>query len=60
MKTGENFLRGKKSTSPVRKKTRFVTSKGIREAGRESLGNELSQRQVALDDEDDDDLVILR
>jgi minichromosome maintenance protein 10 len=60
MKSGENFLRGKKSTSPVRKKTRFVTSKGIREAGRESLGNELSQRQITLEDDDDDDLVILR
>ncbi|OTB03633.1 hypothetical protein M426DRAFT_321559 [Hypoxylon sp. CI-4A] len=31
--------------SPARKKTRFVTEKGIREAGRESLGNEL---QLAL------------
>ncbi|KAI1411131.1 hypothetical protein F5Y13DRAFT_191718 [Hypoxylon sp. FL1857] len=29
------------SRSPARKKTRFVTPKGIREAGRESLGNEL-------------------
>ncbi|KAK7752209.1 hypothetical protein SLS62_005743 [Diatrype stigma] len=28
--------------SPVRKKTRFVTEKGIREAGRESLGGELT------------------
>ena len=28
--------------SPVRKKTRFVTDKGIREAGRESLGAELA------------------
>lgn len=61
MKSGESFLNRKKSTSPVRKKTRFVTSKGIREAGRESLGNELSQRQVSLDDDDDDEeLVILQ
>lgn len=30
------------SRSPVRKKTRFVTDKGIREAGRESLGEGLS------------------
>lgn len=29
--------------SPVRKKTRFVTEKGIREAGRESLGGELTK-----------------
>ncbi|KAI2628235.1 hypothetical protein GGS21DRAFT_248575 [Xylaria nigripes] len=28
--------------APARKKTRFVTEKGIREAGRESLGDELS------------------
>ncbi len=50
--------------SPVRKKTRFVTEKGIREAGRESLGEPLSaaakiRRQVLLDDDDDDDLVIV-
>ncbi|KAH6690687.1 DNA replication licensing factor mcm10 [Plectosphaerella plurivora] len=53
---------------PVRKKTRFVTEKGIREAGRESLGDALPEvptstrrRMVVLDDDDDDDeLVILR
>lgn len=54
----------KRETSPVRKKTRFVTEKGIREAGRESLGEPLSaaakiRRQVVLDD-DDDDLVIVK
>ncbi|KAK3316354.1 hypothetical protein B0H66DRAFT_561104 [Apodospora peruviana] len=57
--------------SPVRKKTRFVTEKGIRIAGRESLGEPLSHaaaavaaataaakrggRQVVLLDDDDDD-----
>ncbi|KAK4103335.1 hypothetical protein N658DRAFT_565709 [Parathielavia hyrcaniae] len=51
--------------SPVRKKTRFVTDKGIREAGRESLGEPLSaalktRRQVVFDDDDDDDLIIVR
>lgn len=50
--------------SPVRKKTRFVTEKGIREAGRESLGEPLSLatrgRQVVLDDDDDDDLIIVK
>ena len=53
--------------SPVRKKTRFVTEKGIREAGRESLGETLSaavlgraRRQVVLDDDEDDDLIIVR
>jgi minichromosome maintenance protein 10 len=51
--------------SPVRKKTRFVTEKGIREAGRESLGEPLSaavktRRQVVLDDDDDDDLIIVK
>ncbi|CAJ2505041.1 Uu.00g124350.m01.CDS01 [Anthostomella pinea] len=30
-----------RARSPARKKTRFVTEKGIREAGRESLGDEL-------------------
>lgn len=59
MKDGEKLHKGAKSKSPVRKKTRFVTEKGIREAGRESLGMDMSQRQVSLDD-DDDELVIVR
>jgi minichromosome maintenance protein 10 len=59
--------------SPVRKKTRFITEKGIREAGRESLGEPLNtaaaaataakirgRQQVVLDDDDDDDLVIVK
>ncbi|GAP91247.1 putative minichromosome maintenance protein 10 [Rosellinia necatrix] len=55
--------------SPARKKTRFITEKGIREAGRDSLGGELMSgsgrvgerpRMVLLDDDDDDDLVILK
>ncbi|KAI1078891.1 hypothetical protein F5B20DRAFT_546570 [Whalleya microplaca] len=33
---------GSSSKPPARKKTRFVTEKGIREAGRESLGTELT------------------
>lgn len=45
--------------SPVRKKTRFVTEKGIREAGRESLGTELAGRQLAFDDDDDDDELVI-
>lgn len=53
---------------PVRKKTRFITEKGIREAGRESLGDALPEppasvgrrRVVVLDDDDDDDLIIVR
>lgn len=56
-----------KDRSPVRKKTRFVTDKGIREAGRESLPpqNDRSSRQrreVVLDDEDEDmdELVVVR
>ena len=40
------------------KKTRFITSKGIREAGRESLGGPAEstngKRQVIMDDDDDD------
>ncbi|KAI1429891.1 hypothetical protein F5Y12DRAFT_343183 [Xylaria sp. FL1777] len=55
--------------SPARKKTRFVTEKGIREAGRESLGAELAsgggiggqgRGMVFLDDDDDDELIILK
>ncbi|KAH6617961.1 hypothetical protein B0J18DRAFT_386842 [Chaetomium sp. MPI-SDFR-AT-0129] len=53
-------------TSPVRKKTRFVTDRGIKEAGRESLGETLSmtgvRRRVVVVDQvggDEDDLVVL-
>lgn len=56
MKEGEKLR--KDEVPPVRKKTRFVTDKGIREAGRESLGNDLLERQIMLDD-DDDELVIV-
>ncbi|KAJ8124321.1 hypothetical protein O1611_g9320 [Lasiodiplodia mahajangana] len=60
-----------RNRSPARKKTRFVTEKGIREAGRESLGTELTtvgaggksgqgRGMVFLDDDDDDELVILK
>lgn len=49
---------------PVRKKTRFVTAKGIREAGRESLGDELTtKKEVRIvdgdGDGDGDELVIV-
>ncbi|RFU77104.1 minichromosome maintenance 10 [Trichoderma arundinaceum] len=60
MKDGEKL---KPEQPPLRKKTRFVTEKGIREAGRESLGNlaerNLADRQVILQD-DDDELIIVR
>lgn len=58
-----------KDRSPVRKKTRFVTDKGIREAGRDSLPpqgvgdkNLRPRREVVLDDEDEDmdELVVVR
>jgi minichromosome maintenance protein 10 len=52
MKNGE-------SLQPVRKKTRFVTEKGIREAGRESFGGQMANTAASLDD-DDDDLDIVR
>lgn len=61
MKDGEKLTRPDRS--PVRKKTRFVTEKGIREAGRESLGDELSagkNRRAILEQEDEDELVIVR
>ena len=54
MKNGESF-------QPVRKKTRFVTEKGIREAGRESFGGEVAKIAAThLDDDDDDDLDIVK
>ncbi|KAF4945464.1 hypothetical protein FGADI_11966 [Fusarium gaditjirri] len=56
MKEGEKLR--KDEQPPVRKKTRFVTDKGIREAGRESLGDELLDRQITLDDDDDDLLIV--
>jgi minichromosome maintenance protein 10 len=53
MKNGE-------SLQPVKKKTRFVTEKGIREAGRESLGGEVAKAVADGLDDDDDDLDIVR
>lgn len=55
MKEGENL-------QPVKKKTRFVTEKGIREAGRESFGGDLPKMAAVedFDDDDDDDLDIVR
>ncbi|KAH6647585.1 hypothetical protein BKA67DRAFT_662363 [Truncatella angustata] len=44
---------------PARKKTRFVTEKGIREAGRESLGTELGKRFPMIGLDSDDELEIL-
>ncbi|KAI9786619.1 MAG: hypothetical protein M1839_006170 [Geoglossum umbratile] len=45
---------------PVRKKTRFVTAKGIREAGRESFGGEAVRSEgMAEGGDDDDDLDIV-
>ncbi|KAK2603520.1 hypothetical protein QQS21_004289 [Conoideocrella luteorostrata] len=58
MKEGEKLHKG--DPPPVRKKTRFVTEKGIREAGRESLGIDFSERQISLgEDDDDEELVII-
>ncbi|ETS78244.1 hypothetical protein PFICI_10306 [Pestalotiopsis fici W106-1] len=44
---------------PMRKKTRFVTEKGIREAGRDSLGTELGKGQPMVSLDSDDELEIL-
>ncbi|PWY92528.1 hypothetical protein BO70DRAFT_402603 [Aspergillus heteromorphus CBS 117.55] len=41
------------------KKTRFITSHGIKEAGRDSLGGKPDLVQTNLDDDDDDDLDII-
>lgn len=55
---------GERLMPPVKKKTRFVTAKGIREAGRESFGGDMAEAQVMVnlehDDDDDDDLDIIR
>jgi minichromosome maintenance protein 10 len=48
MKEGERL-------QPVKKKTRFVTEKGIREAGRESFGGDVGKVPILDDNEDDDD-----
>lgn len=46
---------------PVRKKTRFVTAKGIREAGRESFGGDAALPPPAdIDTDGDDDLDIIK
>ncbi|KAI0514936.1 hypothetical protein F5B22DRAFT_609050 [Xylaria bambusicola] len=65
---GTNEAGQDRNRSPARKKTRFVTEKGIREAGRESLGTELTSGGVSQgrgmvfldDDDDDDELLILK
>ncbi|KAI6784239.1 cell division cycle protein [Emericellopsis cladophorae] len=60
MRDGEKLHPDSDQQPPVRKKTRFVTEKGIREAGRESLGGSGFQgREVAFDDDDGDELVIV-
>ncbi|KAJ5167922.1 uncharacterized protein N7482_003516 [Penicillium canariense] len=41
------------------KKTRFITSKGIREAGRDSLGGDVVPIGRVLSDDDDDDLELV-
>lgn len=65
---GGGNSQGSAGQPPVRKKTRFVTDKGIREAGRDSLGEkgfllsaaQKSRRQVVLSEDEDDDLEIVR
>jgi minichromosome maintenance protein 10 len=41
------------------KKTRFITAKGIKEAGRDSLGGRPTEQVVNNDDDDDDELDII-
>ncbi|PBP25380.1 primase zinc finger [Diplocarpon rosae] len=57
MKDGQSVS---KEGQHVKKKTRFVTEKGIREAGRESFGGETVTVANDLNDSDDDDLDIVR
>ena len=52
-------MRNGESMQPIKRKTRFVTEKGIREAGRESIGGEaVKTARSNLVDDDDDDLEI--
>jgi minichromosome maintenance protein 10 len=54
MKEGERL-------QPVKKKTRFITPKGIREAGRESFGGDVPPPGADdNDDDDEDDLDIVK
>ncbi|KHJ32354.1 putative primase zinc finger [Erysiphe necator] len=53
MKNGENLNKNTTKSSCVVKKTRFMTENGVREAGRESLGDKVQF------DESDDDLDII-
>ncbi|RDA86691.1 hypothetical protein CP532_5037 [Ophiocordyceps camponoti-leonardi (nom. inval.)] len=57
MREGDEASREGKS--PTRKKTRFVTDRGIREAGRDSLGKEAEIDDDDDDDDDDDELIIV-
>ncbi|GLI73273.1 hypothetical protein PoHVEF18_001488 [Penicillium ochrochloron] len=41
------------------KKTRFITSKGIREAGRDSLGGDATPARRILSDDEEDDLELI-
>lgn len=51
---------GESLQKPVKKKTRIMTDKGIREPGRESFGGEaVAPAKPADDDDDDDDLDIV-
>ena len=44
-----------RSVGSPRKKTRFVTDQGIKEAGRESFGRDIALEKADDDDDDDDD-----
>lgn len=50
-------LKDGESLRPVKKKTRFVTEKGIREAGRESLGAVHDKKGAGSDDDDELDII---
>ena len=50
---------GALSVDGSRKKTRFVTDRGIKEAGRESLGGDIAVNVVNDDDDDDDGLEVV-
>ena len=47
------------SLESSRKKTRFVTDRGIKEAGRESFGGDIAMKLTDDDDDDDDGLEVV-
>lgn len=59
LKRKSRAMEGEAREGAARKKTRFVTAKGIREAGRDSTGGTTVGARAAVEGSDEDDLVIV-